>query len=292
MENNEEIDLPEEYEVDEPEGFKNLSAEQQRRIIEKKREMDKAMIQAIKENRKEGLVEPAQEQKRQPFLSKIEKKGKKEEIDETRIMGKYMFRDMPLFKYELIIYLMLAFVAFFMYIIERIGLMPGALSRAVIPLAIVPIAIWFVKWLRYMPTKKKVPSLRIYKSGVLELGVENISKGYITYGSGDSKQRKYITRLNKHVEASTGKPFLITSETQGENLSLIEGTKPDMRSEEFNAILENERAVVTKNVMNKMLSSIKPGLDNPMFLLAVVQLALLAVLVVKTFGLFDALLGK
>lgn len=291
MGDGEEIDLPEEYEIVEPEGFKNLSDQQKRQVIEKRKELDRVMAQAVKENQQEGLVEPKQEQQRQPLMSKTTKKSKEDEINETRIMGKYMFKDMPLFKYELIIYLVLGFMAFFMYILERLQIMPGALSRAVIPLAIVPVAIWFIKWMFYMPSKKKVPSLRIYKSGVLELGVEDISKGYITYGHGDNKQRKYLTRLNKHTEASTGKPFIITSETQGENISLIEGTEPDMRSEEFNAILENERAVVTKNVMNKMLSSIKPSFDNPMFILAAVQLALLAVLVVKSFGLLEAFTG-
>lgn len=212
-------------------------------------------------------------------------------FSDVRIMGKYMLRDMPLFKWEFIAYIVMLIAGFVFYMMEKIGLLEGGLGKIAIPAIILPLGLWFVKRQLYMPTKKRVPSMRIYKSGVIELGVENISKGFIEWGTGPEKLRKYITKLTKHTEASTGKPFVITAETRGENISLLESAEPDMRSDEFNAILENEKAVVTKNVMNQMLATVRPKLNNPMFLLLVINIALVAVLLVKSFGVFEMIKG-
>lgn len=267
-----EFEDPEEFDGPEPD-FDDFSPEQQARI----RAKAQRVMNRIKEE--EGTL-PRPQKKKRPKIGK-----------EQQIMGKYLLRDMPLFKYEIIVYLMLGMVAFFMYILDKIGFAPGMLSRAIIPVILVPVAIWFIKWIFYMPSKKRVPSLRIYKSGVIELGVEDISKGYITYGSGENSQKKYLAKLNKHTEASTGKPFIITSETQGENLSLIETTKPDMKSQEFNALMEMNTSVTTKTVMNKMLKSIQPTMANPMFLLGVITIAMLGILLAKNFGVFEMIRG-
>jgi hypothetical protein len=277
----EDYELPDEYKIDEPKGFKNLTEEQQREVIEQKKKMDKVFVKAIKENKGTKL------KKRMPVLGRIDKKSKEDEAQDSKITGKYLLRDLPLFKYEIVIYAITGFVAFFVYILDKLGFVPGLLVRMVIPLILIPIAIWFVKWFFFMPNKKRVPHLKVYKSGVIELGITGIKKGYITYGSGEHQQKKFITRLNKHIEASTGKPFLITSELEGENLSLLEGKEPDMRSEEFNALLENLKAVTTKSVMNKMLDSVKPSLNNPMFLLIALSIGMIGVLIAKEFGIFE-----
>jgi len=213
-------------------------------------------------------------------------KEKNEDKTERELIGKYMFRDMPLFKYEIVIYLVLLMVSVMLFIIERLIEVQGLAARVILPIAAIPLVIWFVKQFLYMPRKNRVPILKAYKSGVIELGVANIGKGYIEYGSGENKKRKFITKVAKHTEASTGKPFIITSEIHGENLNLVEKDKPDLRSEEFNAILETEKAVVTKSVMSRVLRFAQPSLQNPMFLILVVVLALQAVIVVKSFGFF------
>jgi len=240
-------------------------------------------VQPIGEVEKEK--EP--EQKPRKKLFKFDDSG----FADVTIMGKYMLRDMPLFKWEFIAYIGLLVLVFVFYMIERIGLVEGMLGKIAIPAVILPMGIWFVKRQLYMPAKTRVPSMRIYKSGVIELGVESIKKGFVEWGSGADKQKKFITRLTKHTEASTGKPFLITAETRGENISLLDSAEPDMRSDEFNAILENEKAVVTKNVMNQMLSTVKPSMSNPLFILMAVNIALVAVLLVKSFGILDMIKG-
>ncbi len=277
-----EIDLPEEYQIPEPEGFKNLTPEQKEEVIEQKNKMDKILAKAARQNSGE---EPLP--KRKPVLGRIDKKSKEDDAQDSKIMGKYLMRDLPLFKYEIVIYAIAGFAGFFAYMIQRLDIVPGLLEKMVIPLALIPVAVWFIKWYFYMPNKKRVPHLKIWKSGVTEIKVTGISKGFVTYGSGDNQKKVFITRLNKHIEASTGKPFLITSELQGENLSLLEGKEPDMRSEEFNALLENEKAVVTKSVMNKMLDSVKPSLNNPMFLIVAANIALTVIVLGKMFGIFE-----
>lgn len=238
-----------------------------------------------------NLMKKKEEAKEEEPKEKPVVRERPEPTQESRIMGKYIFRDMPLFKYEVIAYAVAGFFVFSTFIFEKLGMVEDLAFKASLLAVALPCFIWFYKFLRYMPTKYRVPSLRIYKSGILELGVEDIKKGYITYGSGDNLQRKYITKLNKHTEASTGKPFLITSELKGENLNLVEGTKPDMRSEEFNAILETNTAVTTKKVMNRMLNFQQPTMQNPLFMLLVINIALVAVLIAKSFGVFEMIKG-
>lgn len=272
----EEYDLPEEYEEPEEDiDYDDLSKEQQEEL----------KWFAQKKMRKMKKTEAVTPTPNKP------QKTKKKFFSEKAIMGKYMLKDMPLFKYEIIIYLLVGFVAFVLYILERTAIAPGAFSRAIIPAILIPVAFWFVKWMFYMPNKKRIPSLRIYNSGVLELLVEDVSKGYITYGSGENAQKKYLARMNKHTEASTGKPFLITSETQGHNLSLLETTKPDLRSKEFNSLMEMNTTTTTKTVMNKMLKSVQPSMQNPLFLIMAANLALTAVVLAKEFGLLDMIKG-
>jgi hypothetical protein len=232
-----------------------------------------------------------EEEKKEEAPNKKKEEKTAKPVKEHEIMGKYLLRDMPLFKHEIILYVLIAFAVFFVSVLERLAVAPGATAKIAIPALLVPVGIWIVKWWFYMPNKKRVPSLRIYKSGVIEIGVDDISKGFITYGKGEDAQRKYVTKLNKHTEASTGKPFLITSEVQGENLSLIESTKPDMKSEEFNAILDTNTAVVTKKVMARMLNFAKPSLENPMFLIIALNIALTGVLLAKEFGILDMFKG-
>ena len=229
------------------------------------------------EQKKEGALQ-------QPPREVLEKESIKQE---TSIFGKYMFRDMPLFKYELLLYMGIMFVGIMLYGVERIGLIPNATRSIVIPATILPLGIWMLKWKLYMPSKKRVPHMHIYASRVIELGIVDISKGFLTLGKGEHLKRIFLTKVNKHAEASTGKPFIITSDLHGENLDLLEETKPDMRSEEFNAILDTNTAVTIKTTMNKMLKINVPTMSNPMFILALITLFGIAFLVIKSFGFFS-----
>ncbi len=283
-----ELDLPEEFEPKEPD-FDDLTIEQQdflkgqvKKWIKKKA---KPQPKPVKK------PEPVQEKEPEPQTYVPPKEEKKKFFHESEIMGKYLFKDMPLFKYEIIFYLVGAMAAVALFVVELLGLVENALIRAVPILIIIPIAVWFIKFFLYMPSKKRIPSLRIYRSGVIELLVEDVSKGYITYGKGESAQKKFITRLSKHTEASTGKPFLITSETMGENIDLVNMTKTDLKSVEFNALLETNTAVVTKNVMNKMLKFTAPAMQNPMFIMLIIILMLNAIMVIKSLGFLDSFMG-
>jgi len=210
-----------------------------------------------------------------------------EQVQEANIVGKYFLRDLPLFKYEILFYIITLMAIVMALITERLGIATGILSTTILLAVALPIAIWVIKRMFYMPSKYKVPGIRVYKSGVIELTLENIKKGFIQYGRGDQAQKKYITRLNKHNEASTGRPFVVTSEVRGENIDLVNENKPDMRSEEFNAILETNTAVTTKNVMNKMLKFAQPGLTNPMMILIIINIFISIVLVIREFGIME-----
>jgi len=262
--------------------FDNFPIEQQALIKEKvNRYMRKlqARNEAKQDERPEGSWMPKSRPPAEPGDSG------------SKMLGKYMFRDMPLFKYEFIAYWLMVIVVFMAYILDITGIAPGASGGVIIAAIILPLAFWFIKWKFYMPTRRRVPTLRIYKTGIVELGIEDITKGYLTYGRGDNLERKYITKINKHFEASTGRPIIITSELKGENLDLIGDSKPDMQGKETTALLEMNTAVTTKNVMNKMLKSMQPSLQNPTFLISIVTLAMVAVLMAKDMGLLNILGG-
>lgn len=200
--------------------------------------------------------------------------------------GKYLIRDMPLFKYEIVIYLGMILVAFMLYAIERVGIVEGALGKAVIPLAIIPIGIWFVKKMLYMPNKNRVPHIHVFNTRVIRFGTVDPKKGYVAFKRGENIVKKYITKVNRHIEQSTGLPCVVTSDLHGENLDLLREKKPDMRSEEFNALLETCKAVTTKNVMNRMMRFTQPSMANPVFILIIINMFMVAVLLIKSFGFF------
>lgn len=267
----EEPELPEEYQIPEPEGFQQLTDKQKWAILDKKKEMDKEIANAIKKNK----------QTQKPTTKKEEKQDY-----EHQMTGKYLLRDMPFFRLEIVAYFMLLVFGGILYYLDLREILPGA-SRPIVIIAVaIPIIIWFMKWFLYMPRKNRVPGMKLYKSGIVELGVYDISKGYITFGKGENAKKKWITKINKHAEASTGRPFIAFSELQGENINLLKTDKPDMRSEEFNALLEMTQAVTTKNVMKRMLRFSQPSMTNPLMILQFMNLIILVILVVKSFGFF------
>ena len=265
--------------------FGQKKKEEQEIDLEKLKEL-KYALNHVDEIEKDQKKEEKEEKKEENLFESTGDKPKKKHLFKTtdrELMGKYLFRELPLFKYEIMLYGIMGITAVFFYMLDR-TFIPGILGKAVIPAVILPIGVWVIKWWAYMPRKNRVPSIRLYRSGVVEFGVEDITKGYVCYGKGENEKRKYITNMNKHREASTGKPLIITSEVHGENLNILDESKPDMRSEEFNAILETERAVTTKNVMRRMMKFSQPTLSNPLIILNVIILALLAILVAKSMG--------
>lgn len=207
-------------------------------------------------------------------------------VNETEIFGKYMLKDMPLFKYEMFAYFGLTIVIIMAYYLDLKGIVTGITRPLSIIAILVPVSLWFIKWNRYMPRRNRVPGLKLYKSGVVELGIYDISKGYISFGKGENLRKKWITKINKHIEASTGRPFIAVSELEGNNLNLLKTDQVDMKSEEFEAILEMNTAITTKNVMKRMLRFTQPSLSNPMMILQFMSLALLGVVIVKQLGIF------
>lgn len=273
-------EIPEEY--DEPElpdqeaDWNDLTGQQRKELQEK---VQTKMRKMVKEQTPKERSKTKQH------------KATKMDDEYKGIIGKYIFRDMPLFKYEIIAYIVVGLIGFGLYFVERLGIVEGIIGLAIVPAVVVPVAIWFVKFRLYMPSKTRVPSIRVYRTGVIEFRMEDVRKGYIEYGNGDNIQRKYITQINKHTEASTGKPVIITSEHQGKNIDLLGNEKVDMQGKETTALLEMNTAVVTKNVMNKMLSVNMPTLKNPLFLLMIIMLFMVAAMLINQFGILDMIKG-
>ena len=170
--------------------------------------------------------------------------------------------------------------------IERLGIVEGAMGIAVLPIAIIPFVIWLIKKQFYMPGKFRLPRIHVHGSRVITLSTVDARKGFIEFGPADDRKKIWIAKLNKHIEESTGLPFIITTEFDGENIDILKGSTPDMRSKEFNAILEMCKAVTTKSVMKRMLGYDKPVTKNPMLIIAFMQLALLVFILIKTLNLF------
>ncbi len=209
-----------------------------------------------------------------------------QERKEMVSFGKFLLRDIPLFKYEMLVYLGLVGFAAMSYLIERTGLIEGAMGIAVIPIAIIPFIIWLIKKQFYMPGKNRLPRIHAHGSKVITLSTIDPRKGYIEFGPKEDRKKIWLAKINKHTEESTGLPFIITTEFDGENISLLKDATPDMKSKEFNAILEMLKATTIKTVMKRQLGLDKPVTKDPMLILAFIQLGLLVFLLVKTLNLF------
>ncbi len=262
-----EQEIPEEYSMPQPEGFEHLQRHQQDELIQRRNELIDTM-------EKYGVSFPHVSKQRIASMS----------------LGKYLLRDVPLFKYEMWIYISLIPFAGMMYFFERFEIIPGIGGRIAIILAMIPLAIWIIKKVRYMPTKFKVPWIHCHGSRVIKFGTTDPRKGYIEIGPKDERKRVYLTKLNKHIEESTGLPCVITTDFQGENISIMKDDKPDMRSQEFNAILESLKAVTTKQVMKRFLRFTQVSKTNPIMLLALGTFVLVAILIglqLMSMGVFE-----
>ena len=220
----------------------------------------------------------------EPKFKTVEKT--EQEIKEMVSFGKFLLRDLPLFKYEMLIYIGIIGAAAMSWLLERTELIPGAMGKAFLPLAILPFVIWLIKKQFYMPNKIRLPWIHTHGSRVITLGTVDPRKGYIEIGPKDDRKKIYLPKLNKHLEESTGLPCIVTTDFQGENIDILKDSSPDMKSAEFNAILEMGKAVTTKAVMKRMLGFQQPTVKNPMIILAMVQLALLVFILVKTLNIF------
>lgn len=235
---------------------------------------------------KKTLLKKAKEiiKKEEPKIDSPEKTEK--EIKEMVSFGKFLLRDIPLFKYEMLIYLGIIGLGAMSWLLERTEIIPGALGKIVIPIAIIPLAIWLIKKQFYFPGKTRLPWIHVHGSRIISFRTVDPRKGYIEIGSGDERKKIWLPKLNKHIEESTGLPCIVTTEFQGENIDILKDTSPDMKSKEFNAILEMCKAVTTKSVMKRMLSFQQPSVKSPLVILGIMQLVLLVFLLVKSLNLF------
>ncbi len=251
------------------------------------KESERQQDQPIEEN---GLEKKTLTKKVKGILVKDNQKFKsiektEQEQREMVSFGKYILRDLPLFRYEMVIYIGIVGLAGMSYLIERTGLIPGAMGISLLPIAILPFVIWLIKKQFYMPGKNRLPRLHAHGSKVITLSTVDARKGYIEFGPKEDRKKIWLAKINKHTEESTGLPFIITTEFDGENVSILKDGTPDMRSAEFNAILEMLKATTTKSVMKRAMGLEQPITKNPMLILALMQLALLVFLLVNALNI-------
>lgn len=248
----------------------------QKVVPEEKRGLNKSKESKVKQ-------EPIEQE---PIIEPIPK-NKKIDTSDNHLIGKYMLRELPFFRIEPFIYFAILFAGILLWYFDIRGFWEGGSRIALFIAILAPVMIWFMKWQFYMPRKNRVPGMKLYKSGVVELGIFDITKRYLTLGRGEDKRKKFITKINKHVEASTGRPFVAVSELEGENIDLLRTDNPDMKSEEINALLETNTMVTTKAVMARMLRFTQPKMNNPLVILLIIVVVIEIVLVAQGFGVFD-----
>ncbi len=211
-----------------------------------------------------------------------------QEQKEMVAFGKYLLRDIPLFKYEMVLYIGIIGLAGMSYLIERTGLVPGAMAMALIAVAILPFVMWLIKKQFYMPGKNRLPRIHAHGSKVITLSTVDARKGYIEIGPKEDRKKIWLAKLNKHVKESKGLSIIRTTYFDGENISILKDGTPDMRSSEFNAILEMLKATTTKSVMKRAMDLEKPITKNPMLILALIQMGLLVLILIKTLNLIPS----
>lgn len=199
-------------------------------------------------------------------------------IEHTRT--DYLFKELPFFRFEWLIYLGVSLIAFLFVVVDLFGIFSlGSIFAAVIMLMSLW-AIYLIKIMFYLPTGDKKLVLRFLSSSLAKLTVESCKDGMVHFDKGDEKiSPTFITRPNCHIELSSGRPMIVAVENEMENLQinqLVSGERRERSAIEYNSIVKQSFLSGYQSAMTNLLG-MKDKLKNYLNIIAYATLALVAI---------------
>jgi len=133
--------------------------------------------------------------------------------------------------------------------------------------------IWYIKFRIYGVYGNRIPVLRLYKNNLAKLTIENVNteKG-LGWGKNADKPPTPISRINKHVDMITGRPFLISAEGFADNIciwDLIKGSTGEM-ARDLNTKFEIVWNTAWQACQNELLKLGKKFITDPQFIAIVI----------------------
>jgi len=206
------------------------------------------------------------------------KKAKFENIDTS-----YLFKELPFYKAEPFIMLIITGAVLILALFDLVGLYKGGLLISILLVLGATWAIFLIKQFVYLPRGNKHLVMRFYKSALAKLSCEKPNPDALIHFSNDDEvPPAQITRINKVTEACTGKPLLLVAEGYPENFSVMEllGEKfHDRSAEEVNTAVKLAFANGWKACLNNMLR-FGSRFKDPTFLLLIGVLIVVIIAVV------------
>lgn len=250
-------------------------------IIKKKEEkLGLAGIRDI-DDLDEGTDEPKE---------KIETKPHKvtELVDTT-----YLVKELPFFKWEWLPYLAVTIAGLFIFLgdILLILLSEGEILLVHVLLMLVPGVLagglmwimYLVKLLFYMPTGKKVLAAEVLKGGSIYIRpFVPPEDGLVTLKSNKNAAPIPITKLKKHVEICSQKPFVILPEGWSQNVNihdLTQNIELPFDSAELDTVMRKIKTTAEIMVEERLLN-IKQKLKDPAFLISAISVFMSVMLII------------
>lgn len=223
--------------------------------------------------------------KKEEPTKRIIEKEQVEERTRKKIIYKtdYIFKEIPLFKYEWVLYLVLTLASTILILLAIIGIYEGGFIAA----AGIPIVLMWTVYLAkdrfYLPRGNKKIVMKVHSNSNISFTVQDLKDRVIHFDKNDEIPPTQVTRENRHTELSTGKPLVIAFEGHTENLSineLMSDERQERSAQELNRIVKS--ALITGYQLASSAGKVKDKLQEyaPMLGVATFLIALFTLFLV------------
>jgi len=175
-------------------------------------------------------------------------------------------------KYEPIILIMLSAVFGISVLLQFFGLLENSALYGGLIVIVAAWCIWFVKFMQYGIYGERIPVLRLYRNNLSRLTIENVnSEKGLKWSKDGTKPPTQISRINKHTDIETGRPFLIAAEGISDNISIWDslGGHTGEMARDLNTKFEIIWNTAYQACQNDMLKMGKKLFTDPQFIAVV-----------------------
>jgi len=192
----------------------------------------------------------------------------------------YLFKELPLFSLEPFILIGVLMVSIGLYFAGALDIIHNGGFYALLVALLVPFALWFIKWLKYMPRGNKVIFLKGFAStGIyLSVGAMPIDR-LIHFDKNDDIPPAAINNPKEHFELCSGRPLIIGFEGYSSNISLshlLKGSISTQSAKELNNTMKALWGAAWQAALGN-IAKFSSKFKDPTFWLAIISVGLLIV---------------
>jgi len=193
----------------------------------------------------------------------------------------YLFKELPLFSLEPFILIGLLILSIGLYFAGALDIIHNGGFYALLVALIVPFALWFLKWFKYMPRGNKVIFMKSFASTGIYLSVGAMPIDRLDhFDKDDNIPPSTIDNPKEHFEICSGRPFIISVEGCSRNISLLSLLKGSISTQSAKELTNTMKALwggAWQAALANMSKSVLSKLRDPTFWLAIISVGLLVV---------------